>query len=143
MIVDETAEIPEAAKRIVAGASFDNNVLTGWSGTAWGSYNPKENAEQYNKTYDTYQELTGLKEGVYKFNVHAFYRAGNAQPAYDNYKAQNDQSRYAKVYADNGAQTLETPIASPFTAGLTAQGSTGDWSTATDAETGEIFYIPK
>ncbi len=27
VIVDETAEIPEAAKKIVAGASFDNNVL--------------------------------------------------------------------------------------------------------------------
>ncbi len=27
VIVDDTAEIPEAAKRIVAGASFDNNVL--------------------------------------------------------------------------------------------------------------------
>ena len=138
-----TVENPvDVTSLFITNPSFDNNVLTGWSGTAWGSYNPKENAEQYNKTYDTYQELTGLKEGVYKFNVHAFYRAGNAQPAYDNYKAQNDQSRYAKVYADNGVQTLEAPIASPFTAGLTAQGSTGDWSTATDAETGEIFYIP-
>ena len=27
VIVDDTADIPEAAKRIVAGASFDNNVL--------------------------------------------------------------------------------------------------------------------
>ncbi|MBO4850422.1 MAG: hypothetical protein J5529_05900 [Prevotella sp.] len=147
-IVDEqyekaTVENPvDVTDKFIVNPSFKGDNLSGWSGDAWGSYSPKENAEQYNKNYNTYQEITGLREGVYKFNVHAFYRAGNAQPAYDNYKAQNDLSRYAKVYADNGVQTLETPIASPFTAGLTAQGSTGTWSSATDAETGETFYIP-
>ena len=79
------------------GSKYDN-----WSGDAFGGYNPKENAEHYNKTYNTWQELTGLKEGVYRVNVHAFYRAGNAEPAYDNYKAGNEASKYAKIFAVTG-----------------------------------------
>ncbi len=122
--------------------TFTDNKYDGWSGDTFGGYNPKENAEHYNKTYNTYQEISELREGVYKFNVHAFYRAGNSQPAYDNYKAQNAESKYAKIYATSAATDLENAIASPYTAGLTSQLEGGDWSTATDAETGEAFVIP-
>lgn len=138
-----TVENPvNITKLFITNPSFDGNVLTGWSGSGWGSYNPKENAERYNMTFDTYQDLEGLHEGVYKLSVNAFYRAGNAQPAYDNFKAQNEESKYAKLYATSGDNTLETSILSPYTAGLKEQMTTGDWSTGTDAETGEVYYIP-
>lgn len=126
----------------ITNPTFEGNKYDGWSGDSFGGYNPKDNAEHYNKTYDTYQEVTNLREGVYKFNVHAFYRAGNAQPAYDNYKAQNAESKYAKIYATSTAADLENAIASPFTAGLTSQLTTGTWSSAVDSETGETFVIP-
>lgn len=129
-------------KLFIKNPTFDGNDLTGWSGSGWGSYDPKENAERYNMTYDTYQDLTGLHEGVYMLKVSAFYRAGNAQPAYDNFKAQNEESRYAKLYATSGGNTLEASILSPYTAKLTEQMTTGSWSTGTDEETGEVFYIP-
>ena len=126
----------------ITNPTFAGDKLDGWSGDAFGAYNPKENAEHYQKTYDTYQEITNLREGVYKFNVHAFYRAGNAQPAYDNYKAQNNESKLAKIYATSTSTDLENSIASPFTAKLTEQMSTGSWSSAVDSETGETFWIP-
>ena len=126
----------------IVNPTFDGDKLDGWSGDAFGAYNGKENAEHYNKNYNTYQEITNLREGVYKFNVHAFYRAGNAQPAYDNYKAQNTESKYAKIYATSSATDLENAIASPFTAGLTAELEGGSWSSAVDSETGETFWIP-
>ena len=129
-------------KLFITNPTFVGSKYDGWSGSAFGGYNPKENAEHYNKNYDTYQVLSELKEGVYKVNVNAFYRAGNAQPAYDNYKAQNEESKYAKVYAATATDSLVASIASPYTAGLTANMTTGSWSTATDAETGESFVIP-
>ena len=129
-------------KLFIKNPTFEGNDLTGWSGSGWGSYDPKENAERYNMNYDTYQDLTGLHEGVYRFKANGFYRAGNVQPAYDNYKAQNEESRYAKLYATTGGQTFEASIMSPYSAGLTEPMNTGNWANATDEMTGEVFYIP-
>ncbi|MBR6180289.1 MAG: hypothetical protein IKQ77_03650 [Prevotella sp.] len=133
----------DVTKLFIKNPSFDgNDITTGWKGTAWGAYNGQENAEQYSKEYDTYQDFEGLLEGVYKLKANAFYRAGNADPAYQNYKAGNKESKYAKLYATNGTDSITTDILSPFSAGLTAQMSSGAWSSATDAETGETFWIP-
>jgi hypothetical protein len=138
-----TVENPaDVTSKYITNPTFAGDNLSGWSGTAFGSYGPKENAEHYNKTYDTYQNLTDLREGIYRFNVHAFYRAGNAQPAYDNFKAQNEASRRAKVYAANGTDSLTNSIASPYTARLTEQMTSGTWSEGVDSETGESFWIP-
>ncbi len=129
-------------KMFITNPTFEGNDLSGWSGSGWGSYDPLENAERYNMNYDTYQELTGLHEGVYMFKANAFYRAGNVQPGYDNFKANNEESRYAKLYATTGGQTFEASIMSPYSARLTEPLATGNWQSATDAETGEVFYIP-
>jgi hypothetical protein len=129
-------------KMFITNPTFEGNDLSGWSGSGWGSYDPKENAERYNMNYDTYQDITGLHEGVYMFKANAFYRAGNVQPGYDNFKANNAESKYAKLYATSGGNTLESSIMSPYSAKLTEQMTTGNWANATDAETGEVFYIP-
>ena len=126
----------------IKNPSFIGNKYTDWSGTGFGSYNPKDNAEHYNKTYDTYQQITGMREGVYKLNVVAFYRAGDAQTAYNHFKAQDEASRYAKVYAATTTDSLVASIASPFTPLLTEQVGNGGWVTATDDETGMVYTIP-
>ena len=138
-----TVENPvNVTKLFIKNPSFDGNDLSGWSGSGWGSYDPKENAERYSMNYDTYQDLTELHPGVYMFKANGFYRAGNVQPGYDNYKANNEQSKYAKIYATVNGQTFESSIASPYSAGLTAAMTTGNWASATDSETGEVYYIP-
>ena len=138
-----TVENPvDVTSLFIKNPSFDGNKYDGWSGDAFGGYNPKDNAEHYNKTYNTWQQLTGLKEGIYRVNVHAFYRAGNAEPAYANYKANNEASKYAKIFAVTGSDSLVNSIASPYTAALTEKMAAGNWSSATDEETGITYYIP-
>lgn len=48
---------------------------TGWKGTSFTAANGQV-AEQYNKTFDFYQELSGLPNGRYRLEVQSFYRAG-------------------------------------------------------------------
>ena len=138
-----TVENPvDVTSLFIKNPTFTGSKYDNWSGDAFGGYNPKENAEHYNKNYNTWQELTGLKEGVYRVNVHAFYRAGNSEPAYDNYKAGNEASKYAKIYAVTGKDSLVNSIASPYSAGLTEKLADGDWSSVTDAETSVTYFIP-
>lgn len=138
-----TVEKPvDVTSLFIKNPTFVGNKYDGWSGDAFGGYNPKENAEHYNKTYNTWQQLTDLKEGVYRVNVHAFYRAGNAEPAYANYKANNEASKYAKIFAVSGSDSLVNSIASPYTAQLTEKLASGDWSSAKDSETDVTYFIP-
>lgn len=139
-----TVENPADMTAMIKNPDFKNdNLTTGWSGDAFGSYNPKENAEHYNKTYNTYQKISGLAAGVYAVGVKAFYRAGNAQSAWDNYKAGNAASKYAKLYATAGETTRESAIVSPCIAMLTQYDGTGSTSTCTDTdeEGNETTYI--
>ena len=136
-----TAENPvNVSDKFLKNVDFVSSVTDGWSGTAFGAYNGKENAEHYSKTYNTYQSLKGVKRGVYAFGANAFYRAGNAGPAYENYKAQNEASRYAKIYATVGEETSMNAIVSPFTAGLTAATGQGSESSVKDGDV--TYYIP-
>ncbi len=141
--LDATVENPlDVTSYFIKNPSFDGNVYTGWSGTSWEHYRPQENAEQYNKNYDIYQDLIGLPEGVYKFSANTFYRAGNVEPAYKNFKAGNEESRYAKLYASTSDNEVETSISSPFSARLTSSLPEGSWLSATDEESNVTYWIP-
>ena len=48
-----------------------------------------ENAEHFNREFNTYQTITDLPNGVYAIKCKAFYRAGEAQEAYDHYRARD------------------------------------------------------
>ena len=120
--------------KIVNPEFVGNDLATGWSGDAFGSYGPKENAEHYQKAYNTYQTIKGLPAGVYAVGVKAFYRAGSAQTAWDNYKAGNEESKYAKIYATAGETTRESPIVSPCVAMLTEYSGSGGTSTCNDTD---------
>ena len=127
----------------IINPKFDyDDVYTGWWGTEFSAYNPNENAEHFNKTYDTYQTIEGLPAGIYSVGVKAFYRAGDAQPAYDNFKADNEAAHYAKLYASCGNTICEADIVSPCSAMNTERQWEGDESQVRDNSTGETFYIP-
>ena len=77
----------------VVNPRFDgNDISTGWLGTAFGSANPKENAEHYQKNFNTYQVITGVVPGKYRVSVNAFYRCGNADNDYNTYTAGDRKS---------------------------------------------------
>jgi hypothetical protein len=126
---------------LITNPNFDNNDLSGWSGSGWGAYNPKSNAERYEMNFNTYQVVSGLKPGLYVTGVNAFYRAGNTETAYKNFKAQNDESKYAKFYLKAGDKESVLDIQSPFVGAPTSSQTSGEAS-YTDEETQTTYYIP-
>lgn len=133
----------------IVNPRFDNNdVTTGWEGTAFGSASPKENAEHYYKTFDTYQQLSGLKPGKYRLSLNAFYRSGDAS---NDYSHRNDASEYqlAQMYAITSSDYFSTPLVLACSAALeTPLG--GSTSTVSDGGNwgggnwggGTTYYIP-
>ena len=135
----------------IVNPKFDNNDLkTGWS-TAFNANGGKENAEYWNMNYNTYQTIEKLPAGVYALGAKAFYRAGsNNSSALQNWKAQNDASRYAKLYATVGETTNEVAIVNVFSGavfeptGDNGQPAGGDVAVTDTDENGEeiTYYLP-
>jgi len=96
----------------IVNASFDSNNGTGWSGTVF-AFQSYTDAEHYNKTFDTYQDIKELPAGVYEIGVQAYYRAG---VTVDSWKAFNDGNKNlnAALYAKVGADSLYTKIKNIF-----------------------------
>ena len=86
-------------------------------------------AEHYNKTFNTYQTLTGLPNGFYTVSVQGFYREGGYDAAAAKHVA-GTESLNAKLYA-NGQ---EQPLMSIFEEAGKASG--GDTKTATGIDGG-------
>lgn len=78
---------------LIVNPSYDNNDNTGWSGTT-PKFQSYDDAEHYNTTFDTWQLLTGLPNGVYKLYVQGFYRPATAD------------AKGAVFYAANGVDSL-------------------------------------
>ena len=73
----------------VKNPRYDGNNLGEWSGTSLGAANPRENAEHYQKNYNTYQTVTGLQPGTYRVSLSAFYRMGDSSNDYSLYSSGN------------------------------------------------------
>lgn len=120
--------------RKIVNPSFDNGK-EGWTVKEG---NPKfdgtyKNCEVYQGTFDIYQDITNIPDGVYELSVLAFQRVaenGVASKAHDN----GTEDITAYIYAND----LETPFTSPYTYGM--KNNTGDDYKYT--LNGEEVYIP-
>lgn len=120
--------------RKIVNPSFDNGK-EGWtvkegSPKFDGTY---KNCEVYQGTFDIYQDITNIPDGVYELSVLAFQRvAGNdiASVAHDN----GTEDITAFIYAND----LETPFTSPYTYGM-KENSGDDYKYNLN---GEEVYIP-
>jgi len=138
-----TGSNPKSATTYIINPDFKTSVTNGWtaaSGTDnFGANGGKENAELYDKAkFDVSQTISGLPNGVYAVGVNAFYRAGSSVESYKHFVANDEQSRYAKVYADNGTDIQTSPLANPFKGALKEQPSVGTWA----QDEGKTLYIP-
>lgn len=125
--------------RKIVNPSFDNGS-EGWTvkdvtgnRTFGGSYN---NCEVYQGTFDFYQDITNIPDGVYELSVLAFQRVaenGVASKAHDT----GTEDITAFIYAND----LETPFTSPYTYGMKAP-SGGDPADYKYTLNGEEVYIP-
>ena len=121
--------------RKIVNPSFDTGTSEGWTGNVTVSKDYK-NCEAYEKTFDLYQDITNIPEGVYELSVLAFQRVGTnevASAAHDN----GTENITAFVYAND----LETPFTSPYTYGMKAPsgGNPADYKYNLN---GEDVYIP-
>ena len=89
-------------------ANFASGTL-GWNGTAF-SAAPGTVAEFFNTTFDTYQTLTDMPAGDYRFTIDGFYRQGSIQKALADHISGTEQ-RNALIYivADGQTATQELP----------------------------------
>lgn len=123
--------------RKIVNPSFDNGK-EGWTVKEG---NPKfdgtyKNCEVYQGTFDIYQDITNIPDGVYELSVLAFQRVaenGVASKAHDAGK----EDITAFIYAND----LETPFTSPYTYGMAAP-SGGDPEDYKYSLNGEDVYIP-
>ena len=103
----------------VKNPRYDNNDYSFWEGTPLSGNGPKENAEHYEKNYDTYQTITGLPAGKYRVSLNAFYRIGNSSTDYSTYNSANyTNSQYARLYATSSEGSYDVGIASASSAAL-------------------------
>lgn len=120
--------------RKIVNPSFDNGK-EGWTVKEG---NPKfdgtyKNCEVYQGTFDIYQDITNIPDGVYELSVLAFQRVAEnnvASKAHDN----GIEDITAFIYAND----LETPFTSPYTYGM-KENSGDDYAYTLN---GETVYIP-
>lgn len=127
----------DVTDRYLTNPRYDGNKLTGWEGTPLSAANPKENAEHFNKNYDTYQKLAGLKAGTYRLSLKAFYRMGDANNDYNLFTSGSySGSQNAVLYAETLSGTVTTHIA-PASSGMTTTSLGGAASNV-----GWRYFIP-
>lgn len=120
--------------RKIVNPSFDSGS-EGWTVKEG---NPKfdgtyKNCEVYQGTFDIYQDITNIPDGVYELSVLAFQRVAEnkvASKAHDN----GIEDITAFIYAND----LETPFTSPYTYGM-KENSGDDYKYNLN---GEDVYIP-
>lgn len=123
--------------RKIVNPSFDNGK-EGWtvkegSPKFDGTY---KNCEVYQGTFDIYQDITNIPDGVYELSVLAFQRVAENNVASKAHDAGTEDIT-AFIYAND----LETPFTSPYTYGMAAP-SGGDPEDYKYSLNGEDVYIP-
>ena len=102
-----TADDPIEMTSALTNPDFSTGDDEGWdydtdltAPTVDGTY---LNCEVYNATFDVYQEISNLPEGVYRVDIQAFYRAGNADSEATLYWADSTKYNYAILYAQSAS----------------------------------------
>jgi len=138
-----TADNPSDATAVINNPNFDDASYSGWSGTSpnmtgSGSHGPANVPEHYNKTFDTYQDIEGLPNGVYALKVSTFFRG-----TYEDYVNGTNQNYYPYLYTVAAGDTLSTLFNNAWSAMNTESlaGATEFGTTASETSSG-IYYIP-
>lgn len=107
--VDKTAEL-------IVNPNYDGDSKDGWSGTAFGNVSYGV-AEIYDKTFDSYQKIANVSNGVYAVSVQAFMRPMNSDVACDYW--QKGTPTNTVIYGVSGGDSLNASVGTNFAAGMT------------------------
>ena len=145
---DASVEKPSDMTGVLVNPNFDDASSTGWKGTAPnmkgdGKHAAANVAEHYDKTFDTYQEISNMPTGVYTLEANAFFRGSWEDHA-------NHANYVAMLYAHADGDTLTTEIQNAWdamnTAPIAGDASTTYFETPNAEQSGEhdgvTYYIP-
>ena len=129
----------------IINPNFDNASAAGWQGTSpnmvgGGSHGPANVAEHYNKTFDTYQDLTGLAAGVYGLSASTTFRG-----SWNDFMEKKNPS--AVLYASANGVEQQSPFTNMWSAlsteNLSGETDFGTWASnrLVDVD-GIYFYAP-
>ena len=104
----------DMTSRIVNPRFENNDIQTGWNGTQFNTWNIVENVEFWNNNYNTFQKIEDLPNGVYAVGAKALYMAGIISEAFNHFKANDEASHYAKLYAESNGRQTKSSICSAF-----------------------------
>lgn len=144
-----SVDSPVAFTSALVNPSFDTGDKTGWTFTVSGgngglvdaSY---KNGEVWNaSSFDVYQEVKGLPEGIYAIGIQAFYRAGSNDTEYSTYTADPTANNNAKLYGASSLGEVSKAVARQASEAST-EGLLVDASNAYpyDALVGGSYYVP-
>ena len=139
-VASATAEAPVNVSGVIQNATFDTiGDFNGWLGSSFGAGGTTStNAERYNMTFDTYQDISGLPAGYYVATVQGYYRHGSSANDWTLYNAEdNTTGTQAYFYATSGAEQKETMIQYASEWAMPADST---WRQGVEA--GDGMYIP-
>lgn len=131
-----TADSPVDKTSLIVNPNYDANTNEGWKGDA-PQFQSFTDAEHYDKNYNTYQDIEFAPKGVYALSVSAFYRSGNTDAAYNNFK--NNTGYNAKLYAKAGTDSLNANIMNPFKDARTSPTANGEIE---KKDGNNSYYVP-
>jgi hypothetical protein len=106
----------------IVNSSFDGGSAEGWNLTGAESGGGASGVEEFwsKQGYDMYQEFTGMKPGVWRFQIEGFYRTqGGAGGSCNNWNnAQGENVGANKVYSFFGINTRSTEFPNYASKGL-------------------------
>lgn len=116
------------------GIDFTSKEYGGVESTDWNSQDNFANLaiEKFNKTFDTYQTISGLPAGTYELTVQGYYRSGNTATAADKANAGTDILRPFLYVKQEGKLIGQAPLQSIFDGGVANQ--TDGFSTSANGE---------
>ena len=143
-----TADNPTDATALINNPNFDDASAAGWSGTGPnmagnGQHTAAWVPEHYNKTFDTYQDLVNMPNGVYGLNVKTFFRG-----QYDDFVNGTNKEFYPYVYAVTAEADTVTVLFNNAWAAMNTEsmaGATEFGTTAAESSQpigGATYFIP-
>ena len=113
----------DVTDKFITNPRYENNDNEGWKGNVQPGIDANsnlQNAEFFNTNFDTYQDLQGLPDGIYRLSLQGFYRAGLEGPAYEAKQSGNEPLN-AELYVTTNSKTTTTKVQSIFTGAPTSK----------------------
>ena len=145
-----TVSDPKDATSYILNPCFDDGTSAGWSGTAPnmngdGNHAAALVAEHFNKTFNTYQNLTGLPNGIYRLSAKTLFRG-----TYDDLLTGANKVAYLYVANGESLRTFFNNAYSPLNTepfvgfiGPTTEFNTPNVENSVTAADGTVYYIPE